>query len=330
MPDRRVWFIRITDSQGRSGIGEVAPIERLSPEDIDKLPHLLSIYKSELKNEHAPKSKAEVFELVERMVPKEESSIRFGLEMGLLDLVNGGESKIFASQLGHIDLPVNGLIWMGDVAFMEAQIKEKLDLGFRCIKLKVGSNDFEQELEVIKKLRRISDEIVIRLDANGAFQTQEVLSKLKQLSKFRIHSVEQPILPMQPEAMEMVCMKSEIPIAFDEELIYVFSSEDRMSLLQELKPHYLVLKPTLHGGFNSVSEWIDLAEMHNIGWWITSYLESNLGLNAIAQFTSLYDNKEYHGLGTGGLFSNNVVSPIVVERGKLRYADSMVWGDIDF
>jgi len=330
MPARKVWFIQITDDQGNVGVGEVAPIDRLSPEEIADIPDLLLKYQLMLADHKRPGTKEAVFELVEGLVPKEESSVRFGLEMALLDLISGGTRKIFRREPEKIDIPVNGLVWMGDVPFMESQIKEKLDRGFRCIKLKVGANDFESELGVIKKLRGISDDIVIRLDANGAFETSKVLFKLRQLSKYNIHSIEQPILPMQPEAMEIVCKKSEIPIAFDEELIYVFSSQDRMSLIQELKPHYLVLKPTLHGGFNSVSEWIDLAEMHNVGWWITSYLESNVGLNAIAQFTSLYDNKEYHGLGTGGLYANNIISPMVVKEGRLKYAESLVWGGIHF
>lgn len=330
MPDRKVWFIRVTDDKGNSGIGEVAPIERLSPEDVQDIPQLLEKYKGLLAKQESPNTAKEAFDLVEELIPKEESSIRCGLEVALLDLINGGNRKIFSDSVTEIDLPINGLIWMGDISFMEQQIKEKLDQGFQCIKLKVGSNSFESEVQVIKKLRAISEDLVIRLDANGAFATHEVLSKLRQLSRFNIHSIEQPILPMQPEAMQIVCAKSEIPIAFDEELIHVFSAEDRMSLIQELNPHYLVLKPSLHGGFNSISEWIDLAEIHNVGWWITSYLESNVGLNAIAQFASLYANTEYHGLGTGGLYHNNIISPIVISGGRLSYAASSVWGDIDF
>ena len=330
MPDRKVWFIRITDAIGDVGLGEVAPIDRLSPEEVSEIYEKLQKYRQVFADLDRPATKEAVFDLVEELVPKEESSIRFGFEMALLDLLNGGRYEIFSKNLRDIDLPINGLIWMGDISFMESQIKEKLDAGFNCIKLKVGANDFDSELQVIKRLRAISNDIIIRLDANGAFGTHEVLGKLRQLSRFDIHSIEQPILPMQPEAMEIVCAKSEIPIAFDEELIYVFSAEDRMSLIQELKPHYLVLKPTLHGGFNSVAEWIDLAEMHNVAWWITSYLESNIGLNAIAQFASQYTNEEHHGLGTGGLYSNNLVSPIVVQNGRFTYAESSVWGDLGF
>lgn len=327
--DRKVWFIRITDNEGRAGIGEIAPIKRLSPEDPDDIPFYLDKLARQLKSADLPTA-TEIFSFVQDLVPKTSPSIRFGLEMALLDLIQGGDKNIFTSNTEDISIPVNGLIWMGDLHFMKQQIKEKLDQGFRCIKLKIGSLDFESELQVIKDLRKFSEDLVIRLDANGGFQTNEVLSKLQKLSAYHIHSIEQPILPMQPEAMELICKKSEVPIAFDEELIHVFSSQEKMTLIQDLKPHYLVLKPTLHGGIGGVREWIDLATMHGIDWWVTSYLESNIGLNAIAQFTSLYDNDEFHGLGTGALYSNNVTSPIMVREGILSYANSNVWGDLNF
>ena len=330
MTERKVWFIRITNELGQTGLGEIAPINRLSPEDPLDIPSELHSISEKLSSIKQPKSEEEIFELVPKLVSKEYPSIRFGLEMCFLDLLNGGEKKIFANDLSEISIPINGLVWMGDIDFMKSQIREKLDSGFTCIKLKVGALDFESELEVIKNLRGVSDELIIRLDANGAFQTNEVLAKLKALSKYGIESIEQPILPMQPEAMEMVCKKSEIPIALDEELIHVFDSESKLSLLQELKPQHLVLKPTLHGGFNSVKEWIDLAEMHGIGWWVTSYLESNIGLNAIAQFVSRFQSTTFHGLGTGNLYHNNIKSPILIDKGTLSFAASNVWSDIGF
>lgn len=330
MTERKVWFIQVMDENGVSGIGEVAPIHRLSPEELDDVPEELEklipiVWKMEV-----PKTQAEVFDVVQEFVSEAFPSIRFGLEMALLDLINGGEKKIFRQDLQNIKVPINGLVWMGDKAFMKEQIAEKLDQGFSCIKLKVGAIDFETEVGLIRELRSISDDLIIRLDANGAFMVNEVLMKLKTLSRFNIHSIEQPILPMQPEAMEMVCKKSQIPIALDEELIGMNRQKDRLELLQEIRPHYLVLKPTLHGGFSSVKDWIDLAEMHNIEWWMTSYLESNIGLNAIAQFASLYDNDEYHGLGTGGLYHSNIISPLQIDRGIFKYAKSNTWGDIDF
>lgn len=331
MADRKVWFIKLTDEEGRLGIGEVAPISRLSPEDVEDVPDFLEKLKTEVSKVQIPATEQEVFGLVDQLIPRTMPSIRFGLEMALLDLINEGQKHIFSSDLQNIKLPINGLVWMGDEGFMQDQIKEKLDAGFRCIKLKVGALDFEAELKIIKSLRQISEDLIIRLDANGAFKTEEVLFKLRDLSKFNIHSIEQPIMPMQPEAMELVCNRSEIPIALDEELIGINGSRDRVDLIQELKPHYLVLKPTLHGGFASVKEWIDLAEMHGVEWWITSYLESNLGLNAIAQFASLYpQNEEFHGLGTGSLYHNNIESPIIIDRGYFTYAKSSVWGEVGF
>lgn len=324
-----MWFLKVKDEHGITGVGEVAPIHRLSPEDIEDVPEFLVQLGKELKNIPAPSTEEEVFEVVSKLVPQNLPSVRFGLEVALLDLLNDGQKHIFSNNLSEIEVLINGLVWMGDPNFMQEQIKEKLDAGFRCIKLKVGALDFETEVEIIKSLRKTSEDLIIKLDANGAFQTNDVLMKLKRLSEFNIHSIEQPIMPMQPEAMELICSRSEIPIALDEELIGINFSRDRVDLLQDLKPHYLVLKPTLHGGFASVKEWIDLAEMHGIEWWITSYLESNIGLNAIAQFASTYvQNEEYHGLGTGGLYHNNIISPIVIDRGRFTYAKSSVWGEV--
>ncbi|MEO9482087.1 MAG: o-succinylbenzoate synthase [Ekhidna sp.] len=329
MTNRKVWFMRVQDENGAVGWGEVAPIHRLSPEDIEEVPVFLERLKPELAKIKIPSSEEEIFSLVSKLVPSSIPSVRFGLEVALLDLHRGGKKLIFSEDLNKINIPINGLIWMGDEAFMKDQIREKLDAGFSCIKLKVGALDFETELKIIKSLRDFSEELIIRLDANGAFHTNEVLSNLERLNKFNIHSIEQPIMPMQPEAMELICNRSKIPIALDEELIGIHSSRDRVDLLQELKPHFLVLKPTLHGGFSSVKEWIDLAEIHGIEWWITSYLESNLGLNAIAQFASLYpENKEHHGLGTGGLYHNNLVSPILIDQGYFKYAKSHVWDEV--
>ncbi len=331
MSERKVWFLKLTDDRGVFGIGEVAPIDGLSPENPNDAFEFLKTLKNNLKNDQLPTSEEEVYTTVANHVPDDYPSIRFGLEIAMLDMLNGGIKHIFSSDLSKIQIPINGLIWMGDEDFIQEQIKEKLDAGFSCIKFKIGAMDFDTELKIIKCLRKVSDDLVIRLDANGAFQTNEVLFKLKELSKFNIHSIEQPIMPFQPEAMEIICGKSEVPIALDEELIRVESSKDRLNLLQDLKPQYLVLKPALHGAFSSVAEWIDLAQMHGIGWWITSYLESNIGLNAIAQFTSRYPfNKEYHGLGTGELYHNNIPSPIQIDQGYFTYAGLNTWKEMDF
>lgn len=329
LQERKVWYIKLSDGE-HVGVGEVAPIERLSPEDVTEIPERLDRLKTSIESINLPESEREVLKIAGDIVPRGFPSIRFGVEMALLDLMNGGRKNIFIANPSELSIPINGLVWMGDLDFMKDQIKEKLDKGFNCIKLKIGALDFETELKLLKNLRAISDELIIRLDANGAFQTHEVLGKLKKLETLRIHSIEQPIMPMQPEAMELVCQKSEIPIALDEELIGYVSESEKLTLLQELKPQFVVLKPTLHGGFNSVKEWIDLANIQGIDWWITSYLESNVGLNAIAQFTSRFDNDLHHGLGTGGLYLNNISSPLRIEQGVFKYDSSASWGALPF
>ncbi len=330
MNSRKIWFLKLTNDAGIFGIGEVAPIEGLSPENLEKMIDFLEKLQTILKEIKLPNSEEKIFAMVEKIVPKGYPSVRFGLEMALLDMMNGGTKHIFLSDWSPIQIPINGLVWMGDKDLMEQQIKEKLDEGYSCIKLKIGALDFDTEFEMIKSLRKISDNLVIRLDANGSFDVSDVLFKLKKINKLAIHSIEQPIMPNQLEAMELICRKSDIPIALDEELIGIHSSKNREDLLATIKPHYLVLKPTLHGGFYSVLEWINLAKKYNINWWVTSYLESNIGLNAIAQFVNRYpSNKEYHGLGTGGLYLNNIHAPIEINQGYFRYSNVNKWGEIN-
>lgn len=331
MKNRRVWYLKVEDNASSYGIGEVAPIPGLSPEDIDEIPEKLNQLKTDLKSVVLPKNEEEVLALAKNLAGTSFPSVQFGLEVALLDLINGGKRHIFTRQPQSIDIPINGLVWMGDADYMKNQIRERLEQGFNCIKLKIGALDFDTEVSIIRELRRVSNDLIIRLDANGAFQVNEVLRKLKVLSSYNIHSIEQPILPMQPESMEIVCKNSRIPVALDEELIGIFNEKDRIELLQGLHPHYVVLKPSLHGGFRSVKSWIDLAETQGIGWWITSYLESNMGLNAIAQFVSRYkSNTLHHGLGTGTLYSNNIMAPLRVERGQFKYAQGVAWDDIAF
>lgn len=315
MTERKVWFLKLTIGN-TSGQGEVAPIPRLSPEDVNLVPGKLEELTAEV-------ARATDLESLEDLLHDLDGfpSIRFGLEMCILDLKNGGKGMWFDNLFsqGRSTIPINGLIWMGEKEWMIEQIDKKLDEGFDCIKIKVGSLDFESELEVLAYIRSKSREVTIRLDANGAFATNEVLAKLNKLADFDIHSIEQPIAPKQEQAMKLVVEKSPIPIAFDEELIGIRTINERQALLDFLKPHFLVLKPTLLGGFSETSEWIQLANERGIGWWVTSYLESNLGLNAIAQFTASMDDdmKIPHGLGTGGLFENNLPKDLRIENGKL-------------
>lgn len=217
-------------------------------------------------------------------------------------------------------IPINGLIWMGDKDFQSKQIKKKLAEGFSCLKLKIGALDFEKELSLLKAIRKRfgKDDLELRVDANGAFSPESALDKLDQLSRFHLHSIEQPIQQGQWENMRYLCEKTPIPIALDEELIGIPTAQ-KESLLASTKPHYIILKPSLLGGFAMAEEWIKLAEKKKIGWWATSALESNVGLNAIAQWTAHQKVSVPQGLGTGGLYSNNIPSPLHVENGGIYY-----------
>lgn len=256
-------------------------------------------------------------------------SIQFGLEMAFQSLKAGNPFELFPSAFtkGQHSIPINGLIWMGDLAFMKQQIKAKLSEGFSCLKLKIGALDFDKELELIKSIRTEFDPqtIEIRVDANGAFKASEALEKLKRLSAFNLHSIEQPIKKGQIQEMAQLCAETPLPIALDEELIGVFSVTDKQFLLQTIKPQYFILKPSLVGGFRGSQEWIDIAETHQIGWWITSALESNIGLNAIAQWTYELKTQLPQGLGTGGLFTNNIQAPLAVRTGHLFYDLTTNW-----
>ena len=263
---------------------------------------------------------------------KEFPSIRFGLETALMDLglgVNRGKRILFPSEFtsGENSIEINGLVWMGEFDFMKQQIKEKIESGFKCIKLKIGAIDFEKEMNLIKSIRKefsVTD-IEIRVDANGAFKQTEALGKLNRLARFGLHSIEQPIRQGQWEKMEKLCELTPLPIALDEELIGVNELQQKKDLLEKIKPQYIILKPSLLGGFKASEEWIHLAEQNNIGWWVTSALESNIGLNAIAQWTYILGSKLPQGLGTGQLYTNNFGSPLKIVKGKLYFDPAKNW-----
>ncbi len=250
-------------------------------------------------------------------------SIQFGLEQALLSLGNSDIFELFPSNFTKENdaITINGLVWMGDKAFMQKQIKEKLDSGFTTIKLKIGAIDFKSELDLLKSIRNefTVNEVELRVDANGAFHPNNALEKLKRLSDFELHSIEQPIKVGQWQEMADLCKKTPLPIALDEELIGIFDKSDKENMLQTIKPQFIILKPSLIGGFRGSDEWINIAEKNKIDWWVTSALESNIGLNAIAQYTYVLKNKMPQGLGTGSLFSNNITSPLQVKNGTLYY-----------
>jgi L-alanine-DL-glutamate epimerase-like enolase superfamily enzyme len=266
--------------------------------------------------------------MVVELVSSNYPSITFGLETALLDMLNGGRRVIFDNdfQTGR-KLPINGLIWMADMDLMLQQIAIKIQDGYRCIKMKVGGLNFEKECDILHYIRKkyFREDITIRLDANGAFKVDDCLYKLNELSKFNIHSIEQPIKPGQVEVLREISEQSPIPIALDEELIGVNETSDRKTLLDTCKVPYIILKPSLHGGLQSCKEWIALAEKMNKGWWVTSALESNIGLNAICQFTAEYPITIPQGLGTGQLYDDNIESPLVVKNGEISLNSKAEW-----
>lgn len=323
-----VWYV-ILEENGVRGIGEIAPLKSLS---IDAIPNLETIIEhklTDLVKLKLPRSFNEISDLLHNLNLDKYPSIRFGFETALLDLVNGGKRIIFDNDFskGVKKTSINGLIWMGDKEFMFRQVKEKIENGFSCIKMKIGAIDFKQECEILQYIRShfTSSEIELRVDANGAFLPNEALEKLKYLSHFDIHSIEQPIKPKQFDEMKMLCEESPIPIALDEELIGVDDIAKKRKLLELINPQYIILKPTLVGGLQKSKEWIDIAEALKIDWWMTSALESNIGLNAISQFTSEFNNPLPQGLGTGSLYHNNIESPLTVDKGFINYDLTKKW-----
>lgn len=260
---------------------------------------------------------------------REWPSIVLGVETVLKDHQNGCRKKIFASPFeeGKKSIPINGLIWMGDKDDMLSQIREKLEEGFSCLKMKIGAIDFDTELDILKAVRKkySAAEIGLRVDANGAWSKEEAITKMEKLSKYHIHSIEQPIKAGDWNAMAALVRNSAIPIALDEELIGVFSKHEKIKLLRTIRPPYIILKPALAGGFSGCDEWMNIADALGIKWWITSALESNIGLNAIAQYTSVKNNTLPQGLGTGKLFVNNFDSPLTITNGALWYDESQGW-----
>lgn len=250
-------------------------------------------------------------------------SIQFGLEQALYDFSNGCKGLYFPGSFtdGETSIEINGLVWMGDFDTMIERVEKKLAEGFHCVKLKIGAIEWQKELELIRFLRAGYDEhkLMIRVDANGGFNMENVLPRLKKLADLGVHSIEQPIPSGHPELMSFLCKVSPLPIALDEELIGKFTLDDKIKTLDEIMPAYVILKPALCGGFSGAEEWIKCAEERGIGWWVTSALESNIGLNAIAQWTAHLGAKGPQGLGTGGVFTDNFQTPVYLKGDRLSY-----------
>ena len=318
MTEKETWFI-VLEKEGKKGIGECGILRGLS---IDDRPDYEEKLRWTCANIHLGEN-----QLWEALI--EFPSIQFGVEMAFQSLTSESPFLLFPSDFinGKKSIPINGLVWMGEQSFMKQQIEEKLADGFHCVKLKIGAIDFDAELQLLRFIREhfTPEQVEIRVDANGAFDEVLALNKIIQLSGFKLHSIEQPITKNHTDSMAELCKNTPIPIALDEELIGVFGLTEKEALLQKINPQYIILKPSFVGGFRGTQEWISLAEKHQIGWWITSALESNIGLNAIAQWTFLQHSLMPQGLGTGALYTNNFDCPLEVDRGQLWYDTNRNW-----
>lgn len=318
LTEKPTWFLIVWESDRPDivGIGECSPLRGLSVENIDTYPDKMKEVCDQI-NEY------------QNLHLARWPSIKFGLETALLDLIHKGKRIVFPSDFseGKATQQINGLIWMGEKDFMLQQIEEKLQLGFTCIKMKIGAIDFEAELALLKAIRdRYSAvEVELRVDANGAFNPREALEKLKRLSEYQLHSIEQPIKQGQWDDMAKLCEQTPLPIALDEELIGIYDYDPKALLLDYIKPQYIILKPSLVGGIEGSEHWIEAATSLGIGWWATSLLESNIGLNAIAQWAYTKQNDMPQGLGTGQLYTNNMDSPLYLNGEQLGYDPTKSW-----
>lgn len=318
MRQKDTYYIRLADSESDNicGLGEAGLFRGLSCDDRPD-------YEQKL---------AEVCENIDRYAARPSlladwPSIRFAVETAVRDLSNGGRRIICPSPwtAGKETIVINGLVWMGDSNLMRERIATKLAEGFGCVKIKIGGINFDDEVGLLRFIRQEAPGIQLRLDANGAFTPANALDRLNRLAEFDIHSLEQPIKASQWTEMRNICQSSPIPIALDEELIGITTKARKEMMLDEIRPQFIVLKPTLTGGIESSEEWIRLAGERGCSWWVTSALESNIGLNAIAQWTATLDSKMAQGLGTGQLYDNNIPSPLTLHGERLSYSPEDEW-----
>jgi len=311
---KKTWLLKITDIfSGISGIGECSTISGLSIDDENGFEDLFKKVAIEIETNNSLSIHTDLNSF---------PAIKFGLEMAVKDLENGGNFLLFDTDFtrGEGAIPVNGLVWMADLATMKSQIIRKATEGFRCIKLKIGTYNFDDELTLIKFIRdEYGESIEIRLDANGAYTFEQAMDHLHKLQPYHIHSIEQPIQTGQWDLMASLCEKTPIPIALDEELIGISGIRNKISMLETIKPQYIILKPSMIGGMKEADEWINMANERKVKWWTTSALESNIGLTGIAQWVSQYKPVLAQGLGIGTLYLNNFDLPVVIEKGFLRY-----------
>lgn len=317
MQSHTAYYIQVNDGMA-TGIGEAAPLPGLSPDDPKLLMTVLQDCVQQINQGQWPD-----FRVLQHF-----PSVRFALDTARRILESGGSFTLNDNAFVHGQpMPINGLVWMDDIEPMLEAALSKAEQGFSCIKFKVGAQDFDAECRMLEQFRKrwSAFTIDIRLDANGAFANDEALEKLNELSRFEVHSIEQPIRPGQIEAMHELCRLSRIPIALDEELIGIDPLEKGQQLLKQILPAFIIIKPTLIGEFAACDTWVHLAQSLDINWWATSALESNIGLNAIAQWCAGYQPLLAQGLGTGQLYENNVASPLTINNGALHYDHSASW-----
>lgn len=320
--NRDVFFLRLTSKEleaNRLGLGECGPLPGLSIDDRPDFEARVAEVCRHLNRGGSP----DALDLTDF------PALAFGLEMALLDWRGGGQRRLYHNpfSLGQAALPTHGLVWMADPAGLRRQIEQKVAQGFTCLKLKVGALAFETECQLLADIRRTypPDQIELRLDANGAFTPENVLERLTALAEFDIFAIEQPLKPDQTAVLVDLCRRSPIPIALDESLIDIHRRAEKKALLERIRPDYIVLKPSLIGGFAAAEEWIELAEGLGIGWWVNSMLESNIGLNAICQWVGSLKTDLTQGLGTGQLYRNNIPAPLELAGAGLRYDPGGAW-----
>ncbi|MCO5260440.1 MAG: o-succinylbenzoate synthase [Crocinitomicaceae bacterium] len=312
------WLITI-QKDGTIGTGECSIIPNLTPDYVSN-----EQYEKELEAITQQINSSELTQENASLILKNKPSLLFGVECAFLDLQNGGKKIYFNNNFanGIKSIPINGLIWMGNEEFMQKQIAQKLKDGYTTIKMKIGAIDFATEYNLLKTIRNQYDSqtITLRVDANGAFSPQKAPEILEKLAKLSIHSIEQPIKAGNWQSMHELCTHSPIPIALDEELIGVNDRNKKIELLETIQPHFIILKPSLHGGISGTKEWIELSSQRNIPWWMTSALESNIGLKAICELTAEYENTLPQGLGTGSLYVTNFKSQLKIEKGMIFHS----------
>lgn len=310
--EHQIWYVLFRDEadDAHFGIGECAPLYDLSSDFDAGYAYRLAAFCRVTEEEQR----------VNTELLRDHPSILFGLETAMRhyqqrswQLWNTPFSR------GETGITINGLIWMGAFREMLQRIESAMEKGFHCIKLKIGAIDFEKELALLQFIRShySAREVELRVDANGAFSSGEVIEKLHRLAELDIHSIEQPIRAGQWEEMALLCGSSPIPIALDEELIGIHHPTEKKKMLETVRPQYIILKPTLHGGLSGCNEWIPLANGLGTGWWVTSALESNIGLNCIAQWCATLNNPLPQGLGTGSLYMNNISLPLEIRDDRL-------------